>query len=91
VLATFSSSYRCLLCFANDLAKAAVREKRDVAHLMNDSQYGAFVALAIALCLLPPALVAQAGERMEPPITVKPKPAGVTPRTPDGHPDFTGV
>jgi hypothetical protein len=58
---------------------------------MKDSQYGAFVALTIALCLLPPALVAQAGERMEPPITVRPKPAGVTPRTPDGHPDFTGV
>ena len=28
---------------------------------------------------------------MTPPITVRPKPAGVTPRTPDGHPDFTGV
>jgi hypothetical protein len=28
---------------------------------------------------------------MGPSITVRPKPTGVTPRTPDGHPNFTGV
>jgi hypothetical protein len=69
----------------------AVREKREVAHLMSYSRYSAFVAMAITLCLLPPAVVAQEGERMDPSITVRPKPTGVTPRTRDGHPDFTGV
>ena len=69
----------------------AVREKREVAHLMSYSRYSAFVTMAITLCLLPPAVVAQEGERMDPSITVRPKPTGVTPQTPDGHPDFTGV
>ena len=55
--------------------------------------FGRFLALATALCFLPAALAAQEeGEpRMDHSVTVRPKPTGVTPRTPDGHPDFSGV
>ena len=55
--------------------------------------FGRFLALATALCFLPAALAAQEeGEpRMDHSVTVRPKPTGATPRTPDGHPDFSGV
>jgi hypothetical protein len=47
-----------------------------------------FIALAAALCLLPVAAVAQ---RMDHTTTTRPAPSGTTPRTPDGHPDLSGV
>jgi hypothetical protein len=47
-----------------------------------------WIALAAALCLLPAAVVAQ---RMDHPMTVRPAATGTTPRTPDGHPDLSGV
>ncbi len=54
--------------------------------------YARFVALASALCLLPAAVLAQEeAPGMIHKVTVRPAPTGVTPRTPDGHPDFTGV
>ena len=50
------------------------------------------LALAAALCLLPVVVVAQEeAPGMIHNVTVRPAPTGVTPRTPDGHPDFTGV
>jgi len=54
--------------------------------------YARLVALASALCLLPAAVLAQEeAPGMIHKVTVRPAPTGVTPRTPDGHPDFTGV
>src|SRR5437588_11015929 len=54
--------------------------------------YLGLVALASALSMLPLALAAQEeGPGMVHNVTVRPAPTGVTPRTPDGHPDFTGV
>jgi hypothetical protein len=51
-----------------------------------------FVVVAACLCLLPiSALAQEGGPRMDHSVTVRPKPNGVTPRTPDGHPDFSGV
>src|SRR5579872_45958 len=49
-----------------------------------------FVAAAALLCLLPAAIFAQESP-MKRTINAPPKPSGTTPRTPDGHPDLTGV
>lgn len=49
-----------------------------------------FVAAAALLCLLPAAMPAQESP-MKRTINAPPKPSGTTPRTPDGHPDLTGV
>jgi hypothetical protein len=55
-------------------------------------RYRRFIALAALLCFLAAASFAQdEGPAMDHSVTVRPKPTGVTPRTPDGHPDFTGV
>ena len=51
---------------------------------------GKFVALAAVMSFLPASLLAQE-PRMDHSVTVRPKPTGVTPRTPDGHPNFSGV
>ena len=53
--------------------------------------FSSFIALAALLCLLRAAGFAQEAPGMDHSVTVRPKPIGVTPRTPDGHPDFTGV
>ena len=55
-----------------------------------------FVAAAAILGLIPAAARAQEGSSAEAPpmkrtINAPPKPSGTTPRTPDGHPDLTGV
>src|SRR5258705_6267556 len=49
------------------------------------------IGAAAALGLVSAALVAQEAQRGPRTINAAPKPAGTTPRTPDGHPDFTGV
>jgi hypothetical protein len=46
------------------------------------------IALALVLCLLPAAAVAQ---QMSSSTNASPAPSGPTPRTPDGHPDLSGV
>jgi hypothetical protein len=48
-----------------------------------------FIALAVVLCL-PPVAVAQEGAPSHP-VTVRPASTAPTPRTPDGHPDLTGI
>jgi len=50
-----------------------------------------FVAAAALLCLLPAAVFAQESGPTKRTINAPPKPSGTTPRTPDGHPDMTGV
>src|ERR1700740_2557006 len=50
-----------------------------------------FVVSAALLCLLPAAIRAQEFSTMKRTINAPPKPSGTTPRTPDGHPDLTGV
>ena len=49
-------------------------------------------SLAVSLCLVAaPAFAQEEAPGMMHNVTVRPAPTGVTPRTPDGHPDFTGV
>ena len=56
------------------------------------SYFGYGRMIAAVLCLVPAAgFTQEAGPGMNHSVTVRPKPTGVTPRTPDGHPDFTGV
>jgi len=50
-----------------------------------------FVVSAALLCLLPAAIRAQEFSTMKRTINAPPKASGTTPRTPDGHPDLTGV
>src|SRR6266702_7539167 len=50
-----------------------------------------FLTAAALLCLLPAALCAQEFSTMKRTVNAPPKPSGATPRTPDGHPDLTGV
>jgi hypothetical protein len=45
----------------------------------------------VALCLIPLALLAQGPARVKRDNNAPPKPSGSTPRTPDGHPDLSGV
>jgi len=49
------------------------------------------LAVVAILCLLPAALGAQELSAMKRTVNAPPKPSGTTPRTPDGHPDLTGV
>src|SRR3984885_10672624 len=51
-------------------------------------RYHKFVALAAVLCLLPAGAIAQ---RAAITTNAPPEPSGPTPRTPDGHPDLSGV
>ncbi len=49
------------------------------------------IVVAATLCLLPAALFAQEFSRTPRTTNAPPTPSGATPRTPDGHPDLTGV
>ena len=49
------------------------------------------IAAAALLCLLPAAARAQGFSALKRNVNAPPKPSGATPRTPDGHPDLTGV
>jgi hypothetical protein len=49
------------------------------------------IAAAALLCLLPAAARAQEFSALKRNVNAPPKPSGATPRTPDGHPDLTGV
>jgi hypothetical protein len=49
------------------------------------------IAAAALLCLLPAAVRAQEFSALKRNVNAPPKPSGATPRTPDGHPDLTGV
>jgi hypothetical protein len=54
--------------------------------------YRNYLVVAAALvCLLPAAVCAQQFTAMKRTINAPPTPSGTTPRTPDGHPDLTGV
>src|SRR5215510_8119254 len=55
------------------------------------SGYTRVIAAAAALCLLPAAVLAQESPALKRNNNAPPKPSGTTPRTPDGHPDLTGV
>ena len=58
---------------------------------MRLSGYSRIIAAAAALCLLPAAVLAQEFSQIKRASNAPPKPSGTTPRTPDGHPDLTGV
>jgi hypothetical protein len=49
------------------------------------------IAVAAALCLLPAAVLAQQFSQVSRTTNTPPAPSGPTPRTPDGHPDLSGV
>ena len=57
---------------------------------MSNSAYRLIIFVA-ALCLLPCAVVAQEFSHVQRTTNSPPRPSGSTPRTPDGHPDLTGV
>src|SRR5919108_3346617 len=57
---------------------------------MRLSGYFRIVAVT-ALCLFPVAVFAQEFSAIKRTNNAPPKPSGPTPRTPDGHPDLTGV
>src|SRR5438309_11512201 len=58
---------------------------------MRLSGYRRIVAAVAGLCLLQAALLAQEFSQIQRTSNAPPKPSGTTPRTPDGHPDLTGV
>src|SRR5206468_13120171 len=58
---------------------------------MRLSRYCRIIALVAALCLLPAAVLGQEFSQIPRTGNAPPKPSGPTPRTPDGHPDLTGV
>jgi len=58
---------------------------------MRLSRYCRIIAVAAALCLLPIAVLGQEFSQIKRNSNAPPKPSGATPRTPDGHPDLTGV
>src|SRR5882724_7724679 len=58
---------------------------------MRLSRYRRIIAAVAGLCLLPAPLLAQEFSQLQRTSNAPPKPSGATPRTPDGHPDLTGV
>src|SRR5712671_2915945 len=55
------------------------------------SAYSRVIVAAAVLCLLPAAVFVQEFSQIPRTSNAPPKPSGTTPRTPDGHPDLTGV
>ena len=53
--------------------------------------HSSIIAAVAALCLLSAAVLAQEFSRTPRTSNAPPKPSGATPRTPDGHPDLTGL
>src|SRR6478735_7809163 len=49
------------------------------------------IGAVAALCFVAAAVLAQEAARGPRTVNAPPKPSGATPRTPDGHPDLTGV
>lgn len=58
--------------------------------MMRYVRYSGMIAVAAMLCLLPAAVIAQQSPRKGT-TNVPATPSGPTPRTPDGHPDLSGV
>jgi hypothetical protein len=58
---------------------------------MNYFASNRIIAVIAALCLLPGAVMAQESPRVLRTTNSPPTPSGPTPRTPDGHPDLSGV
>jgi hypothetical protein len=54
-------------------------------------RYSRIIAMAAALCSLPGAATAQQFSQVSRTTNTPPAPSGPTPRTPDGHPDLSGV
>src|SRR5690348_5990694 len=57
---------------------------------MDNYRFGALIVVAAVLCF-PGIVLAQELSPMQRTTNAPPKPSGLTPRTPDGHPDLTGV
>src|SRR5215475_337130 len=58
---------------------------------MRLSAYSRIIVAAAALCVFPAAVLGQEFSQIKRDNNAPPKPTGATPRTPDGHPDLTGV
>src|SRR5438094_10644898 len=58
---------------------------------MRLSGYSRIIVAAAVLCLLPAAVFGQEFSQIPRTSNAPPKPSGVTPRTPDGHPDLSGA
>jgi hypothetical protein len=58
---------------------------------MRLSAYSRIIAAAGVLCLVPALMTSQENPRIKRNNNAPPKPTGVTPRTPDGRPDLSGV
>src|SRR6058998_2626537 len=58
---------------------------------MHLSRSSMIIAAAAALCLLATGILAQEFSQIRRTNNAPPQPSGATPRTPDGHPDLTGV
>jgi hypothetical protein len=54
-------------------------------------RYGSVIAMAAVLCLLPAAVIARQFSQVPRTTNAPLAPSGPTPRTPDGHPDLSGV
>jgi hypothetical protein len=59
--------------------------------MMRSFRYSRLIAVAAALCLLPAVVIAQQFSQVSRTTNTPPAPSGPTPRTPDGHPDLSGV
>jgi len=59
--------------------------------MMRSFRSSSTIAVAAALCLLPAAVNAQQFSQVSRTTNTPPAPSGPTPRTPDGHPDLSGV
>src|SRR6202158_4001728 len=58
---------------------------------MRTFRFRSMIAVAAALCLLPAAVMARQFSQVSRTTNAPFVPSGATPRTPDGHPDLSGV